>query len=1702
MSRRAALALTSAFASALVSLPAPALAVERFAPGDLLADPAWVAAAPGLHVAGDALVLDAAAGPAPGLFRAAPAGDFRLRVHQSAQGITQAGYQAILQVLAVGPAFVAATGAGPRVGLSHKIHDSIDRSWFRLFDDAGHERSANDLHRQTNAWLELSRTGGVFAARWRPAGEGTAWQTPDWAADPASPRPGFGAVVDRLGVQVDRFYNAEFSIEISEIQWLADTDADTLPDDEERLLGTSVDTPDTDADGVPDADDAWPLWAARSEAPPAFLPVAGAASGRVQRGVAGWVLSVENPITTAVDAPLALPGLAADTVVRRLDGAPAAELLPAAGGGTLRLPADDRALFALEVDFPPVAAGALAEITAPLDAGAVMVGLSDAAVDPEGGEVTWRVLDAGGAAVDLAGGLLVVHPGAACGAVHVTVEAVDAAGGTTALTQAVRFVGGTPPELAQGGDFSGAAGEAVPAPWIGYVWEGDFRLGVDAVGGADGGPAGRVLGDGPGKAALRQGFALSPGRYRLLARVASAELRPGLFNQTSTLYLSGHAAAPLNLALVGGDSGWRTATLVFDVEPGFGDDVIAYFFGWGPGALYVDDLHLSALPACDDTAPGFTLGPVDAPLTAMLPAAPADDLLCGYCPALGGELCARCAGLPAPAPPLETRVLTDFEPGRPMPFERGTFVSEAQVPVAGTTSARLVGGRYLSGAPANGLPTDWRGYDGLRFEVENPSGAAVDFVVEIRDAQTRDYWSRVNWYTTAPPGRHTLHVPLQVFVGEKSVIRERRRLALEAITRLVLLNAGTTDLLVDDVRLEAEPPLPHDDPRILKLDAGPSTGPVFPGFTPLLASTDVRPRRAYGFRPDTRFGRIEDRRHPEALRRDWISISSGGLEIALPPGRYAVWMVLEDPGYWEYFPNYTRRVVRAEGAPILDESPTVADFWARYYAHADDEVLPGDDAWARFVDPRYTPLRAEVDVVDGGLTLDFEGSTYACALSALVIAPADDPNLDFEGFLAGLDDRMRQHFADEYTGITSPAFAPDPAPAALEVAWVAPGRFLRADEPVPAEGRDAGVTLSALRGAVATQSVALRRDAADTLVTATLTLPGLGVTLRRVRHLLDRVTADGAVYQVAPRLLDPLSLPLDLPAGVTRQLVFEVDAPVELPVDRVEGTLTLGLASGAEITRAVTVEVSAQRAVALSEAGLQVGYLGLAPTYPQAVYPEVAEKQRAEVAPALDLLRRAGMSAVTGGLGGPALTGFDAAGEAQLDLSTAAPVLDAVAARAADFAGPVSTYGGGALGGVPLYAAGDALFGRPFAEGLRAFLAAWEAARAARGWPDLRVTVGDEPAGDAIASGVALAQAVRATGTGVETDVFTSFTALDDPRAAFIGNVDLMLLTHHSAEGIAALQAADQGWGLYNQGGRYRRGVYLFALRAAGLRAYYQFAFSSVGADPYYALDAREDDLCAAYTHPSGALVPTVDFALFTEAVGDLRALLTLEAAVDAAPFGPARDAAAAFLSGVVAAVPIGHAAPETFDAAALDALRADTFAHLRALADPPVLEQDAGVDAADLGVTPTPDQGVPAEDAAIAIDLGAIPTLDLGLAPTPDAGAVSPTDAGAAPSPDAAHLVDAAPELGDLGATPTLDADRAPNDALQAADVGPIPEPDLGATADAEHIADAGRVSAGDEGCDCRAASGPAGAAPFGLLLLAALPRWGRRRASVTCRR
>ncbi|MBA1331017.1 hypothetical protein QQ73_07580, partial [Candidatus Endoriftia persephone str. Guaymas] len=81
------------------------------------------------------------------------------------------------------------------------------------------------------------------------------------------------------------------------------------------------------------------------------------------------------------------------------------------------------------------------------------------------------------------------------------------------------------------------------------------------------------------KAAIYQNLSLPAGTYRLRAKLASADLREGLWGQTSLLYLEFDSRETISQTLLEGDSDWRQMELVFRVPEA--DQVTLYFFNYG-----------------------------------------------------------------------------------------------------------------------------------------------------------------------------------------------------------------------------------------------------------------------------------------------------------------------------------------------------------------------------------------------------------------------------------------------------------------------------------------------------------------------------------------------------------------------------------------------------------------------------------------------------------------------------------------------------------------------------------------------------------------------------------------------------------------------------------------------------------------------------------------------------------------------------------------------------------------------------------------------------------------------------------------------------------------------------------------------------------------------------------------------------------------
>lgn len=129
-------------------------------------------------------------------------------------------------------------------------------------------------------------------------------------------------------------------------------------------------------------------------------------------------------------------------------------------------------------------------------------------------------------------------------------------------------------------------------------------------------------------------------------------------------------------------------------------------------------------------------------------------------------------------------------------------------------------------------PQDWSGYDYLKADLHVETDEPLQLYVEIRDAATRDYSTRVNYITVAPPGRSTLTIPVkQLYVGEKS--RPGRMLMLGSITPLVLSigDRPKAPLFLDNVRLERDAStqgVTFDG--LYAFDFGSSSSPAMDGF--------------------------------------------------------------------------------------------------------------------------------------------------------------------------------------------------------------------------------------------------------------------------------------------------------------------------------------------------------------------------------------------------------------------------------------------------------------------------------------------------------------------------------------------------------------------------------------------------------------------------------------------------------------------------------------------------------------------------------------------------------------------------------------------------------------------------------------------------------------------------------------------------------
>ena len=1050
------------------------------------------------------------------------------------------------------------------------------------------------------------------------------------------------------------------------------------------------------------------------------------------------------------------------------------------------------------------------------------------------------------------------------------------------------------------------------AKWEGWNYEGDCKFEAGLVP-RTGATSALLSCASAGKIRIVQQHDLSPGRYSITAYLRGMEIGTGT-DGLDTEFMFNDKYFQLRKS---GTFGWRRLTYVVDLAkpaktgPSFGL--------WAAGLLWIDDVSLERVGTDVKVTSTPELGKEEAPI------APPGEL------GPGAVHCPRCAWRNMPAwkkcyacgtplaaiqtaasgPPVKS--IASFE--RNNPFEGGVVVS-------GRASDGSKSLRIDRGYVAMIAPQDWAGYDYLKIDTYTDAQDALPLTIEIQDKETKDYWTRVNYNGVAPPGRSTLTLPLKsLYVGEKG--RPGRNLILDGITRLVIaLNSATGPLYIDRLRVERDTAgagALFDG--LYAFDFGPAGSPVMDGFTAITPATPYSAGRGYGLK-NAKIWRAFDALQPDPLYQDFICIESGGLAVDVPNGNYRVFVNIDSPGgFWGENQTYRERSILAQGKKALSERMDAQAFRKKYFQFWDTEDLPGDNVFEKYGRAHFSEKTFDVAVNNGQLYLEFQGENWANSVSAVVVYPVAKA-AEGARFLEWVKERRRWYFDNAFKRVL-PRATGDPLEPTAEDArrgYVVYQRDLMGDlayngGPLRAErgkalaadafpGQEAPLIVGVLplkdlgRGEVSVSALAGPQGG----------IPASATEIGYVSNRITRVTNDGAVYTISPRLMLPRNN-VAMPQGVTRYFFLTVHTPATAAPGVYTGlvTFTPKTGEGASVPVRFTVRRGALDAVDIP-VGPFGGQIGL-PWF--ADDPGVAAFGAEMTGKSLRLLRARGFTMFTG-VPSVAYRGFSN-GQPVLDFRVADRQMQA--AKDLGFLA-VDSYGAGVDGFDPyrqdtakMQAAGF----KDYSEFVKEVYTAIEQHAEEKGWLRAYWNLGDEPGGDDLKGSIA-----NATAYGIAfpngPPFFTAATSLepgraksDDPYFMLARALHVATLNLHDEAGVNLLHRQGGEWAFYNGGNRWTYGAYLYkAAKEFNVKFRLAWHWNAVAGDPYYALDCREDDYAWANATPDGQLVPSLEFARIAAGLDDYRGLLTLARLAKAKAGSPAAQAATALIKGRMAAFHLG----------------------------------------------------------------------------------------------------------------------------------------------------------------------------------------------------
>jgi hypothetical protein len=856
----------------------------------------------------------------------------------------------------------------------------------------------------------------------------------------------------------------------------------------------------------------------------------------------------------------------------------------------------------------------------------------------------------------------------------------------------------------------------------------------------------------------------------------------------------------------------------------------------------------------------------------------------------------------------------------------GGLVATSGTSLALKCTFRAEGGGNLQ---VFGFFPDWGSHDYLVFDCFNDAGEVVELMGWFRDRPGATYYNRYNYSgVMVRPGKNEVRFPLAGMLKGESAGSGPTREALDR-THIVRFNLGTNGgktpavLTFDHFRLEKSPLEKFEGGRIRKFDFGKNIALTFPGFTPVNHQTAYDPAYGYGWKgklaAEVQCGSYE---YPNDLLSDFVP--GHELDVDLPNGKYRVLFWAESANYWEPVEAYHDRKVAANGKTVVEDKWTGERYMKeRFFRHAHDEDLPGDDHWEKYVVPRWTPFTFDVEVTDGHLVMQFDDpknfeSQYPSKdwpLNAMIICPVEDA-AKADAWMKKLEAEEKRLFRLQYNELAtgpdrSGQLASEKQPAVPgDYAVFVPDYFKDVYPASVPTAQELAVKEIALRAApgqfeAAALGIFPNKDLGKTTVTAGelksadgRVLPAGTVEAHKVRYkIMRRDTGNRFVYSVIPRMVDPENF-ADVKPGVTRTFHLIAHVPADAAPGVYRGTATVTPEKGKPSTMPIAVEVLPFKLV--EDRDFDLAFFGLGIDFASA-YPDT--KPLAEDATRRNLknLRDHGMTTTWG----PGYAGYY---NGKVNMQEVERFVKLY--RDAGFDGNMFVaYGCGQI------------YGADTREKIVDAYTQFTKRLAELGRTKLMLSLADEPS------------------KGEEGSVHEPYTKTierlklykDVPGLMTSGYYsgieelipwfEVSILGGHNEAFVKKVKAAGKRCWVYGAGAkRFSFGFYAAKLKEAGVEGMVAWHYGTAQGDAFNSLDGREEDHAMAWCLPDG-MINAVIFDRVREGVDDFRYLTTLRTLAQQKKDSPAAAEAKKLIDEILANMTVGRPGGfnDSTDAAATD---------------------------------------------------------------------------------------------------------------------------------------------------------------------------------------